>query len=170
MTIATTSTPDAADDEHLRAVLGRFCTGVTVITALRQGEPVGFTCQSFSALSLEPPYVCFCPSRTSTTWPRIRRAGSLCVNILAADQEEMGRRFAVSGADKFTGSGWGSSPNGSPLLDGALAWIDGSVEREVDGGDHTIVIARITGSEIRRDASPLLFYGSSFGRMAVPAG
>jgi 3-hydroxy-9,10-secoandrosta-1,3,5(10)-triene-9,17-dione monooxygenase reductase component len=87
----------------LKVVLARFCTGVTVVTGLYRGEPVGFTCHSFSSLSLDPPYVCVCPSRSSTTWPRIRESGRLCVNILAADQQTLCRKFAISGSDKFAG-------------------------------------------------------------------
>ncbi|MGH3520108.1 MAG: flavin reductase family protein [Haloechinothrix sp.] len=158
---------DTAPSEvnRMKSVLGRFCTGVTVITALREGEPVGFACQSFSALSLEPPYICICPGRTSTTWPLIREVGEFCVNILTVAQEEQCRAFAKSGSDKFAGSRWTSSPNGSPLLEGSMAWIDCALEREVDGGDHTIAIARVTDLSVQRDAPPLLFYRSAFGRM-----
>lgn len=164
----TTSLRAPSDATRLKSVLGRFCTGVTVISALRDGEPVGFTCQSFSALSLDPPYVCFCPGKTSTTWPRIRGVGEFCVNILAADQEDLCLAFAKSGSDKFAGVRWTTSPNGSPLLAGAMAWIDCSLEREVDGGDHTIAIARVTDLSADRDAPPLLFYRSTFGRMESP--
>lgn len=148
-----------------KAVLGRFCTGVTVITALDGTEPVGFTCQSFSALSLDPPSVCFCPARTSTSWPRIRSAGRFCVNILAADQEDVCRGLARSGTDKFAGVDWTISTNGSPLLTGSLASIDCEFTGEVDGGDHTIVIASVTGLFEHREAAPLLFYRSAFVRM-----
>jgi 3-hydroxy-9,10-secoandrosta-1,3,5(10)-triene-9,17-dione monooxygenase reductase component len=151
---------------RLRSVLGHFCTGVTAITALDGAGPAGFTCQSFSALSLEPPYVCCCPGKGSTTWPRIRDAGRFCVNILAADQEPLGKSMARSGADKFAGVPWSRSPNGSPLLTGALAWVDCTLEREVDAGDHTVVIARVTALGAERDVPPLLFYRSAFGRLA----
>lgn len=155
-------TPDIAD---FKSVLGRFCTGVTAITSLAGDEPVGFTCQSFSALSLDPPYVVFCPSKTSTSWPRMRDAGRLCVNILAADQEALCQRFAAGGTDKFAGVRWVPSPNGSPLLPGSMAWIDCVLEREVDGGDHTLAIARVTALSERRDVPPLLFYRASFERL-----
>ncbi|WP_085994884.1 flavin reductase family protein [Nocardia exalbida] len=147
-----------------KAVLGRFCTGVTVITARAAAGPAGFTCQSFSALSLEPPAVCFCPARTSTSWPRIREVGRFCVNILAHDQQEICRQLARSGTDKFAGVDWEPSPNGSPRLAGAVAWLDCELEQEVDGGDHTIVIARVTALSEHREAPPLLFYRSAFGR------
>ncbi|BDT99838.1 flavin reductase family protein [Nocardia sputorum] len=153
------------DVRDFKAVLGRFCTGVTVITAHSEDGPVGFTCQSFSALSLEPPAVCFCPARTSTSWPRIRAVGRLCVNILAHDQQDICRRLARSGTDKFAGVDWEPSPNGSPRLAGSMAWLDCEVEQEVDGGDHTIVIARVTALSEHREAAPLLFYRSAFGRL-----
>ncbi|MEV6320615.1 flavin reductase family protein [Nocardia sp. NPDC051787] len=153
------------DVRDFKAVLGRFCTGVTVIAARSGDGPIGFTCQSFSALSLEPPAVCFCPARTSTSWPRIRAVGRFCVNILAHDQQEICRQLARSGADKFAGVGWEPSPNGSPRLAGTMAWLDCDLEQEVDGGDHTIVIARVTALSEHREAPPLLFYRSAFGRL-----
>nr|WP_085995651.1 flavin reductase family protein [Nocardia transvalensis] len=157
----------SVDGRSLRAVLGRFCTGVTVITALDGGEPVGFSCQSFTALSLDPPAVCLCPARTSTSWPRIRAAGRFCVNILAHDQEDVCRRLARSGTDKFAGIDWSPSDNGSPRLAGALAGIDCDLDRELDGGDHTIVIGRVTGLREHSDAPPLLFYRSAFDRLGA---
>ncbi len=150
---------------HFKAVLSRFCTGITVITALDDGVPVGFTCQSFSSLSLDPPAVCFFPARTSTSWPRIRRTGRLCVNILAHDQREVCRALARSGADKFAGIEWTPSENGSPRLAGALAAIDCEVDREIDGGDHTIVIARVTALAEHSEEPPLLFYRAAFERL-----
>ncbi len=90
----------------LREVLGHFATGVTIVTAMEGVEPVGFTCQAFTSLSLDPPLVALAPGKSSTSWPRIAAAGSFCVNILADDQEALSRDFAVSGGDKFTGVGW----------------------------------------------------------------
>ncbi|WP_306361201.1 flavin reductase family protein [Nocardia sp. CC227C] len=156
----------AIDAAAFKAVLGRFCSGVTVITALADGHPVGFACQSFAALSLDPPLVSFFPARTSTTWPRIRRAGRCCVNILADHQDEICRRLGRPGPDKFAGVDWTPSANGAPRLGGALATIDCELHDEVDGGDHTIVIARVTGLTEHSDASPLLFYRAAFGRLA----
>ncbi|MET7517733.1 flavin reductase family protein [Streptomyces sp. NPDC005373] len=167
MTTLAESHPTRIDAPHMRQVLSHFCTGVTIVTAMGAEEPVGFTCQSFSSLSLDPPYVCFCPGKTSTTWPRIRDVGRFCVNVLAADQEELCRGFAVSGADKFAGRNWSLSPNGSPLLGSSLAWIDCTLEQEVDAGDHTIAIARVTQLEVVRDTAPLLFYRARFGRLAA---
>jgi 3-hydroxy-9,10-secoandrosta-1,3,5(10)-triene-9,17-dione monooxygenase reductase component len=129
---------------EFRRVLGNFATGVTVITAPAAEGPAGFACQSFSALSLEPPLVCFMVGRTSTTWPRIARAGVFCVNVLGAHQGDLCRGFAVSGADKFAGVVYDAAPvSGSPRLAGAAAWIDCTIHAVHTGGDHLIVVGRV---------------------------
>ncbi|MGO9141696.1 MAG: flavin reductase family protein, partial [Streptosporangiaceae bacterium] len=99
---------------RFRQVFGHFCTGITVITAVDDGEPVGFSCQSFAALSLEPPLVLFCPARASATWPRVRRAGYFCANVLAAGQQDLASRFGRSGPDKFAGVAWSPATTGAP--------------------------------------------------------
>ncbi|MFC1433333.1 flavin reductase family protein [Streptacidiphilus sp. N1-3] len=164
--------PASADQPLLlRAVLGHFCTGVTVITALAEdGSPVGFACQSFSSLSLEPPLVSFNVARTSASWPRIAHAGSFCVSVLAADQGGLCRTFAVSsasGADKFAEVDWTPSPGtGSPRIGGALAWIDCTIHAVHTGGDHLIVLGRICDLAVQRaDTGPLLFYRGAFGEL-----
>jgi 3-hydroxy-9,10-secoandrosta-1,3,5(10)-triene-9,17-dione monooxygenase reductase component len=85
----------AVDPATFRAVLGRFCSGITVITALGPGGPLGLTCQSFSSLSLDPPLVLFSAARTSTTWPRIREVGRLCVNVLAEEHSWLSAAVAL---------------------------------------------------------------------------
>src|SRR5690348_331851 len=90
----------------MRDVLGRFCAGTAVITASDGIRPYGFTCQSVTSVSLDPPYISFCPARTSKTWPLIREIGALCVNVLAHDQGRLCTQFAVSAADKFLGVRW----------------------------------------------------------------
>lgn len=149
--------------------MGHFATGVTIVTALEGETPVGFTAQSFVPLSLDPPLVALCVQLTSASWPRIAAADGLCINILGADQEALCRGFATSGADKFAGVGWRSSPgSGAPLLDGALAWVDGHIEATYPGGDHEIVVIRVedlgdaTG-EGDHAHGPLLFYRAGFG-------
>ncbi|MFD7405057.1 flavin reductase family protein [Streptomyces sp. NPDC059866] len=152
---------------EFRQVLGNFATGVAVVTApAADGEsgPAGFACQSFSSLSLDPPLVAFMVGRTSTTWPRIARAGVFCVNVLADHQGELCRGFAVSGADKFAGVAHDAAPaSGSPRLAGTLAWIDCTIHAVHTGGDHLIVVGRVdalgTGDE---DGRPLLFHKGRF--------
>lgn len=154
------SGPDAAT---LRQVMSHFCTGVAVITAHDGENPLGFTCQSVVSLSLEPPFVSFCPTRTSKSWPLLREARHLCINVLAHDQKDICNQFARSGTDKFAGVSWRIAPNGAPAIDGTLARIDATVEVEHDAGDHTIVIARITDLTADVDREPLLFFKGGYG-------
>jgi 3-hydroxy-9,10-secoandrosta-1,3,5(10)-triene-9,17-dione monooxygenase reductase component len=144
--------------DAFRQVLGHFCTGVTVITTAGPDGPAGFACQAFAALSLAPPLVLFCPSRTSSTWPVIERAGHFCANVLTDGQQELARRFGISGGDKFAGVPWSSSPAGAPVLDGALTWVDCAVEAVHEAGDHYLVTGRVTGLGATRAGRPLLFY------------
>jgi len=155
------------DPQRFRQVLGHFATGVTVITGMHEGEPAGFACQAFTALSLDPPLVLFCPGKTSGTWPRIARVGQLGVNVLSADQRELARKFGVTAADKFDGVGWGPAGNGAPILDGALAWAACTVETVHEAGDHFVVTARITEFGDTGHGNPLLFYRGRFAQCAT---
>lgn len=156
------------DSAHFRTVLGHFATGVAIVTAVDDGEPVGFSCQSFSSLSLDPPLVGFAPSRKSSSWPRIRRAGAFCANVLAADQEQLCVTFATPGIDKFAGIEWRVSPTGCPILPDVLAWVDATFESETEAGDHSFVIGRVVDLAVERDTEPLLFYRGGYGRFATP--
>ena len=155
-----------ADAAQIRRVLGHFASGVTVITALLHSEPVGFTCQSFASLSLDPPMVTFAPSRGSTTWPKIRQARSFCVNVLSDEQSELSSAFARSGTDKFAGVSWRSSRLGAPVLDGAAAYIDCRIWAEYDGGDHTIVAASVIDLGADSTRRPLVFHRGQYGLQA----
>jgi flavin reductase (DIM6/NTAB) family NADH-FMN oxidoreductase RutF len=156
------------DQARLRQIMGHFATGVTIITALDGDEPVGLTAQSFTSLSLDPPLILFCPGKTSTTWPRIERAGSFTVNILGQAQEAICRTFAASGADKFAGVEWTPSDvTGAPVLDDVLAWVDCRLESQHDAGDHLIVIGRVVDLSVEEEGKPLLFYRGGFGTFEV---
>src|SRR5690349_3372134 len=133
----------AARARKFRDVLGLFCSGVTVVTSMSDGEPVGMTCQSFSSVSLEPPLVMFSPAKTSRAWPLMQRAGYFCVNILAAGQEDLSNGMATKGVDKFEGVGWQTAATGAPLLDGVLGYVDCTVHQVVEAGDHYLVIGRV---------------------------
>ena len=154
------------DAAGFKDAMGRFATGVTIVAGIEDGLPVGFTCQSFVSLSIDPPYVAVAPARTSTSWPRIARSGSFCVNVLRDDQEELCAGFAVSGGPKFQGVDWHPAPvTGSPVIEGSLAWVDCRVELVHDAGDHELILGRVldlgTG-----DGSPLLFFRSRFATVA----
>lgn len=147
----------------MRDVLGHFASGIVVITTLTPEGPAGFTCQSFSSLSLDPPFVSFSPARTSTTWPRIRDVGRFCVNVLAEGHAGISTVFARSGADKFAGVDWSLAPSGAPRLDGVAAWIDCTLEQEFPGGDHTIVVGRVRNLGADPSRAPLLFHRGAYG-------
>lgn len=163
------------DPTAFRTVLGHFGTGVTVVTATSSAGPVGFACQSFAALSLDPPLVLFCPSKTSATWPVIAEVGSFAVNVLAEDQREVSTVFGSRGADKFAAVGWTPTPGGAPLIDGVLTWLDCVVDAVHDAGDHYIVVGRVAQLGHVSSDRPLLFYrGRYTGTMpdrgvAIPA-
>lgn len=154
------------DGQRFRSVLGRFATGVVAITAVdpETGEPCGLAANSFTSVSLDPPLVAFCVAHTSTSWPRVRGAKTLTVNVLAEDQQAICAQLASRGGDKFAGLEWTGSPGGNPVLDGALAWIDCVVEAEYTAGDHMIVVARVHQLDTHAEGGPLVFFRGGYGR------
>lgn len=157
--------PEAEESSRkFRDVLGRFCTGVTVVTSVSNGHPVGMTCQSFSSVSLDPPLVLFCPSKSSHAWPQMQRAGFFCVNLLSHDQLDLSNTFAKKGVDKFAGVSWRSSATGAPLLDGVLGWVDCTIYAVHEAGDHYVVIGRVMDLGVEEAPHPLLFYRGRYAR------
>jgi 3-hydroxy-9,10-secoandrosta-1,3,5(10)-triene-9,17-dione monooxygenase reductase component len=141
-----------------RNVLGHFPTGVTVVTGRAGERPVGMAIGSFFSLSLDPSLVGFCAAKTSSSWSEIKRSGRFCANVLAHDQQELCRIFAVSGGDKFREVGWEPGASGAPRLDGVLAWVECTIEAVHDGGDHEICIGRVDALGIERNCAPLIFF------------
>jgi flavin reductase (DIM6/NTAB) family NADH-FMN oxidoreductase RutF len=154
------------DQARFREVLGHFATGITIVTALEESIPVGFSCQSFAALSLEPPMVILAPAKSSTSWPRIAKAGAFCVNILGEHQEAVCRAFAVSGGDKFDGVDWTPGLTGAPIITGSLAVVECRLGDIFDGGDHELVTGHVVALEVG-EGGPLLFYRSGFGHFVA---
>ena len=161
-TARDTSESIMVDSGEYRRVLGHFPSGVTVVTSRDADGPVGFACQAFSALSLDPPLVVFSVAHTSTTWPRIKASGRFCVNFLAEEQGGLCRAFAVSGGDKFAGVDWTESDLGSPILSGVHGWVDCTIEATYPGGDHTIVVGRVHSLDADTDSEPLIFHRGEF--------
>ena len=165
----------AARARRFRDVLGLFASGVTVVTTMSEGEPVGMTCQSFSSVSLEPPLVMFSPAKTSRAWPRIQRAGYFCVNILSAEQAEVSNAMATKGSDKYDGIGWRPAATGAPLLDGVLGYVDCTVHSVHEAGDHYVVLGRVKelgfGTDVVEGSGrkPLLYYRGSYDTVTRPA-
>ncbi|MFJ9174473.1 flavin reductase family protein [Streptomyces sp. NPDC102360] len=148
-----------------RDVLGHFASGVTVVTGTDEHGPVGFTCQSFSSLSLDPPQIIVLPGRSSTSWPRIAAGGRFCVNILADHQGDISTTFATPGIDKFADVAWTRSPSGLPRLDETCAWLDCTVAEVHPGGDHRIVIGAVDDLGATLHTRPLLFHRGHYAGM-----
>jgi 3-hydroxy-9,10-secoandrosta-1,3,5(10)-triene-9,17-dione monooxygenase reductase component len=162
--------PDTAiGSREFRRVLGGFASGITVVTAVVDGAPVGMTCQSFFSLSLDPPLIAFSPSRASASYPLIRSAGSFCVNILEAGQEQLCNQFARTGTDKWRGVSWRPGATGSPVLEGVLASIDCTLEQEHETGDHFLTIGRVVALESDPGRHPLVFFNGAYERLHRPA-
>ena len=154
------------DGDRFRHVLGHLPTGVTVVTAHHPGGPVAMSANSVTSVSLEPPLILFCPAKSSTSWPRIHESGRFCVNVFAAHHEEISRRFAAQGVDRFAGVAWHSRPAG-PALDDAVAWIECTIDAEHEAGDHLIVVGAVDQLDVREgDADPLVFFRGRYGSFA----
>jgi flavin reductase (DIM6/NTAB) family NADH-FMN oxidoreductase RutF len=144
----------AHDDQRLREAFGRFPNGVALVTAEVGGTPLGLIVSSFTAVSLEPPLVSFCPARDSLTWRRMRAAGSFAIHVLGARHGEFARRAAAPGADRFT------EPD---ALREALAVIECDLEAEHAAGDHWIVVGRVRRVRVSADRGPLVYFAGHFG-------
>ena len=154
--------------EHFRHVLSHVPTGVAVITGAGAAGPAGLAVGTFTSISLEPPLVGFFCDRGSTSWPPIRESGSFCANVLAADQGDVSARFARKGGAKFDGLDWTAAPfSGSPVLDGVLAWLDCRIDREVELGDHTLVVGEPLELVVSGAGGPLVFFRGGYGSAAI---
>ncbi|WP_236792060.1 flavin reductase family protein [Amycolatopsis sp. GM8] len=160
------SAPAEIDAALFRTVLGHFCSGVTIISAFDGSKPIGFTCQSFFSLSLDPALVAFSASKTSTSYPLIRDIGELVINMLASDQHEVSNAFAKSGTDKWAGVSWQPGPVlGHPVIENALAALECEIEQEIETGDHFLVVARVRHLEAASERRPLLFFQGGYHRL-----
>lgn len=155
---------DQFDGREFRDTLGQFATGVVIATGCLDGTPAGFAAQSFASLSLDPPLVALCPSKTSTSWPKLRESGHFCINILGESQQDISDLFAQTGIDKFADLPWQPGQTGSPVLAGVLAYIDCELADELDAGDHTIAIGRVRDlGVLEEQGAPLLFWRGAYG-------
>jgi 3-hydroxy-9,10-secoandrosta-1,3,5(10)-triene-9,17-dione monooxygenase reductase component len=161
-------TSTAIDSEWFRRVLGNYPTGVTAVTAIGDdGEPAGMAIGSFTSVSLDPPLIAFMPGRASTSFARIRTANSFCVNVLAADQEDVCRAMAGAGDRKFANAAWTPTPSGAPRLDGVVAWIDCEFESVTEAGDHYLVMGRVRELHATGERLPLVFFQGGYGSFST---
>ena len=155
---------------ELRDALGRFATGVAMVTAAPEGELIGLVVNSLTSVSLEPPLILFCPSRSSITWSRMRRAGRFAVNVLGRDSEAFVDRAAAPGADRFAGVAWTPGRGGAPLLTDALASLECEIVEEHPGGDHWIVVGRVDDLHLSPSQGPAHLLPRRLPRPARPPG
>ena len=140
----TDSNESKFDGRDLRRAFGNFATGVTIVTTLdAQGNPCGFTANSFTSVSIDPPLLLVSIAKSAFGCEVFTASQGFAVNILARDQRDLSNRFAAAGADKFAGIDWRREQSGSPLIDGVVAWFDCSHHQQVDAGDHIILIGRV---------------------------
>ncbi len=151
--------------ERMRHALGHFATGVTVVTGLTAtGDPVGFACQSFASVSLDPPLVLFCADHRGRSWPLMRQGGRFTVNVLGHSQRDLIERFGSRAGRRFEGLDWLQARSGGPGLPGVLKRIHCTVEQVHVAGDHDVVIGRVVELEDGELGRPMLFYR---GRLSV---
>ena len=158
----------ALDAREIRNVMGHFATGVTVITTKdKAGKPFGLTVNSFTSLSLNPPLVVVCIDTTVDCYSCFDESKVFAVNVLSENQEELSRRFATKGIEKFEGIKWHMGESGSPLLDGVIGSVECKVVHSYEGGDHTIFLGEILTATAKGDR-PLLFFKGKYTRLPLP--
>lgn len=145
--------------------MGHFATGVTVVTTLdKEGKPFGLTANAFTSLSLNPPLVLICVDKTVQCYPFFEESKLFAVNILGEGQEEISRRFATKGIEKFAGVQWHRGAHGLALLDDAIGHMECRIVQSYDGGDHTIYLGEVLRAEASGER-PLIFFKGKYHRL-----
>jgi len=155
--------------EQFRLVMAHVPTSVAVVAAMVEDKPHGLSVGTFVPVSLNPPLVGFFVANTSKSWPLILASGSFCVSVLGHDQAAVSTRFALSDSDKFTGIDWRPALSGNPVLTGAVAFVDCTIGRVVETGDHCLVLGEVLDMGVETGQAPLLHHRSSYHRVADSA-
>lgn len=156
------------ESQELRRIMGHFATGVTVITTKDvDGRPNGLTANAFMSLSLDPPLVLISVDKGAQCYACFNLQNGFTVNFLSESQEDVSRRFATKGIDKFAGLQWRVGDNGAAILDGALGYIECKITQCYEGGDHTIVIGEVVNAQASGER-PLLFFKGKYSRLPEP--
>lgn len=154
--------------QDLRQILGKFLTGVTVVTTIDQhGVPVGFTANSFASVSLEPPLVLVCLAKTAGLAPVFRRAESFAINILSTEQARLSDRFARKDEDRFDTVIWTAKKTGSPIIDECCAWLDCQMYEKMIAGDHVILVGKVKDA-YKSAFNPLGYYQGRYCAIDLP--
>ena len=156
------------DVQSFKETLAHWASGVTVVTTLAEGRPVGITASSLTSVSLEPPQILICVSRKLFTHQAIQQSGVFAVNILGADHLEWGMRFAgmlPELADRFAGIELQQGVTGAPILPDVLGWLDCRLRHAFDGGDHTIFVGEVVAAGATEERSPLLYFNRTWRQL-----
>ncbi|VFB00258.1 flavin reductase family protein [Nocardia cyriacigeorgica] len=151
-----------ADGAGLRRAFANFPSGVVAVCAQDDGIPHGLAVATFVPVSLDPPLVSFCVQNTSTTWPRLTGADRLGLSLLGTEQQDAARALGSRSADRFQGLDLHHGSGDAVFIDGASAWIEGTVHAQVPAGDHQVVILGIDRIATHPHREPLIFHGSRF--------
>jgi len=155
----------SVSSDEFRAVLGRFPSGVTVVTTkAADGSDQGMTVSAFCSVSLEPPLVLICIEKTASVYHALTTAPGFVVNILSAKQEQIARRFSIVDIDRFEGVGFTRSANGYAMLDDVLGVIECREAGQHDAGDHTIILGEVEATTVENGA-PLLYYRGGYAQL-----
>jgi flavin reductase (DIM6/NTAB) family NADH-FMN oxidoreductase RutF len=151
--------------DEFRSVLGRFPSGVTVVTTRSStGEDEGMTVSAFCSVSLEPPLILICIEKNASAYEALTTAPAFVVNILTADQEQIARRFSIVDIDRFEGVGYTRAQNGIAVLDDVLGTIECRRKALHDAGDHTIIVGEVESARVE-NGSPLLYYRGGYAQL-----
>ena len=154
----------AIESGDFRKVLGKYPTGVTLVSSKDDQWPFAMVIGSFGSVSLDPPLVQFMPAKESGTWLRIKKTGRYCVNVLGEHQLDLSNSFFNKDKDPFEAIHWSESTLGSPIIEGCVAWIDCLIGDVHEAGDHYIVIGEVKAiGATEKDEGPLLFLGGAYG-------
>jgi len=155
----------SVDSLTFRRTLGSFASGVTVITTQdpQTGTPVGVTVSAFNSVSMDPPLVLFCLDKRSVTLLAFNANGHFAVNILAANQSDLSNLFASKAEDKWSAVSHRPGLANVPVLAGTAAHLECSVTKEIDGGDHTIIVGLVEAASYNPDVQPLLYFRGAYG-------
>jgi flavin reductase (DIM6/NTAB) family NADH-FMN oxidoreductase RutF len=155
----------SVNQDEFRAVLGRFPSGVTVVTTKgADGSDQGMTVSAFCSVSLTLPLVLVCIEKTASVYPDLTTAPGFVVNILSAKQEQIARRFAITDIDRFEGVGFTRSSNGYAILDDVLGVLECRRFAMYDGGDHTIILGEVEATRVE-SGTPLLYYRGGYAQL-----
>lgn len=148
--------------DEFKQALGRFASGVTVVTTADNDKLGGLTVSAFSSLSLDPPYILVCIDKRSSANALIQSSRVFAVNILAKDQADLSNHFASRREDKFAGVAYHMGRLGVPILENTLAALECALVQVVDGGDHYIYIGQVEHSSVAEGKEPLLYYRGQY--------